>query len=465
MKFKTLQPKAGCKMTFCVENPLDLWMSKPAPRYTSYPPAPFFHAGAGAADYAASLARLKPGEPVSLYLHIPFCAELCLFCGCHTYITRREDRLAAYLRALVSEMELAARATHRLSLSHLHLGGGTPNAISAAGMDYLFGALRRIFDFSNCREIAMEVDPRTLNRDQVKAMAAGGVTRASLGVQDFNPQVQKLVNRMQPYHRVAEVCGWLHAGGIGRINFDLMYGLPAQTPGSVAAVARQAAGLDPDRFALFSYAHVPQVKPHQKALSGCGIPDGTERLRMERAARDALTGAGYAEIGMDHFAKPDDSLARAMRERRMRRNFQGYTDDEALTTIAFGASAIGQTPDGFFQNEKAARPYQTAVSDGRLPIVRGYLLTPEDRVRSAIIEQLMCYFDCNVEAVSQRHQWAAERFAPELEAMRDYEDAGLVARDGYKISLTSPYRMAIRSVAFLFDAHSSRSNELYSKVA
>jgi oxygen-independent coproporphyrinogen-3 oxidase len=440
-------------------------MSKPAPRYTSYPPAPFFHEGVGAADYAASLATLRADEPVSLYVHIPFCAEMCLFCGCHTYITKRADRITSYLDALLREMELVARASHRLRVGHLHFGGGTPNAIPAAGIDDLFGAMRRIFDFRDCREIAMEADPRTLSRDQVKAMAAGGVTRVSLGVQDFNPQVQQLVHRIQPFDRVAEVCSWLHDEGIGRINFDLMYGLPGQTPASVGATARQAALLGPDRFALFSYAHVPQVKPHQKALNAHGIPDGMERLLMERAARDALIKAGYAGIGMDHFAKPQDHLACAMREHRLRRNFQGYTDDEALTVIAFGASAIGQTPDGFFQNQKAIRAYLTAVSEGRLPSACGYLMTPEDRVRSAIIEQLMCYFACDIEAVSQRHQWPAAHFAPELEAMRVYEAAGLAACDGYKISLTSPYPMAIRSIALVFDAHAKHGIAAYSKVA
>jgi oxygen-independent coproporphyrinogen-3 oxidase len=445
---------------------LDLWMSKPAPRYTSYPPAPFFHDGVGGADVAAALGRVNADDPVSLYLHIPFCAEMCLFCGCHTYITKREDRIRDYMLALTREMELAAAlAPQKLRMSHLHFGGGTPNAMSAGDMENLFAAMQRIFDFSTCREIAMEIDPRTLLRDQVKVMAAAGVTRVSLGVQDFNLEVQKLVNRVQPYERVAEVCDWLRDEGIERINFDLMYGLPAQTPDSVAATARQAVGLAPDRFALFSYAHVPQVKPHQKALNDRGIPGGMERLAMERAARDVLNGAGYDSIGMDHFAKPEDRLAKSLQERRMRRNFQGYTDDDALTMIAFGASAIGQTQDGFVQNQKETRAYQAAIAEGKLPIARGYRLTPEDRVRGDIIEQLMCYFSCDIEAVCLRHRWPVERFAPEMEALRAYEEAGLIARDGHKISLATPWRMAIRSIAYVFDAHAARGNATYSKVA
>lgn len=453
-------------MSLLADEALGLWLPKPAPRYTSYPTAPFFHPGVGAADYVAMLARLKAAEPVSLYIHVPFCAELCLFCGCHTFITRRDDRIKAYLRALAREMELvASAASHKLRVSHLHFGGGTPNVISAADMDDLLCTVQQTFDFRGCREIAMELDPRTLTRDQVRAMAAGGVTRVSLGIQDFNPKVQKLVNRVQPHARVAQVCEWLRAEGIERINFDLMYGLPAQTPESVAGSARQAAELSPDRVALFSYAHVPQLKPHQKALGHLGIPDGMERLALERAARGVLAGAGYAEIGMDHFARPEDSLASTMREGRMRRNFQGYTDDEASTMIAFGASAIGRMPDGFIQSEKEVRAYQAAVGEDRLPVARGYFLTAEDRLRSVIIEQLMCYFACDIEAVSERHQWPVEYFAPEFEALKVYEAAGLVARNGWKIALTSPYRMAIRSVALVFDVHAARGAATYSNVA
>ena len=443
-----------------------LWMEKPAPRYTSYPTAPFFHDGVGEAQYAASLSRIQGNDPVSLYLHIPFCAEMCLFCGCHTYITKREDRILDYVNSLIREMEIAAScAPQKLKMSHLHFGGGTPNAMPANVMEHLFKEMHRIFDFSDCREIAMEIDPRTLAQDQVAVMAAAGVTRVSLGVQDFNPEVQQLVNRIQPYERVAEVCEWLRNAGINKINFDLMYGLPAQTPDSVGRAAEQAVSLSPDRFALFSYAHVPHMKPHQKALNDRGIAGDTERLEMERIAREVLTKAGYDGIGIDHFAKPDDNLAKALREGRMRRNFQGYTDDEALTLIALGASAIGYNPDGFVQNEKETRAYQAALADGHLPIIRGYLLTPEDRVRSAIIEQLMCYFICDIEEICHKYKWSYASFAPEFKALKVFEDAGLVARYGTKVLLTSPYRQAIRSVAYLFDAHAPRGNAIYSRVA
>jgi oxygen-independent coproporphyrinogen-3 oxidase len=296
-------------------------------------------------------------------------------------------------------------------------------------------------------------------------MAAAGVTRVSLGVQDFNLEVQQLVNRVQPFERVEEVCGWLRDTGINKINFDLMYGLPAQTAESVAETAKQAVTLSPDRFALFSYAHVPHMRPHQKALNDKGIAGDQERLVMERVARDVLTAAGYESIGIDHFAKPENNLAKAMREHRMRRNFQGYTDDEAETMIAFGASAIGQTKDGFVQNQKETRAYQAAIAEDKLPIIRGYQLTDEDRVRGAIIEQLMCYFTCDIAVVCQQHHWATESFGLEMNALHAFADAGLVTIEGSKVTLTSPYRQAVRSVACLFDAHAPRGNAIYSRVA
>lgn len=448
------------------EESFRLWMEKPAPRYTSYPTAPFFHDGIGEGAYAATLAKIEATDPVSLYFHIPFCAEMCLFCGCHTYITKREDRIRDYVDAVIREMEIVAgHAPQKLRMSHLHFGGGTPNAMPAPVMAHLFEAMHRIFDFSGCREFALEIDPRTVDQDQIKVMVDAGVTRVSLGVQDFNPEVQKLVNRIQPYDRVAEVCDWLRKAGLKKINFDLMYGLPAQTEESVGITAKQAAGLGPDRFALFSYAHVPHMRPHQKALSDKGIAGDRERLLMERAARDVLSAAGYESVGMDHFAKPDDGLAVAQRAGTMRRNFQGYTDDKALTMVALGASAIGFNKDGFVQNQKETRAYQAAIAEGHLPIVRGYHLTAEDRVRSAIIEQLMCYFVCDVEAISKQHAWNVELFAPEFESLKAFVNAGLVQVNGYQIRLTSPYRQAIRSVALVFDAHAPRGNATYSRVA
>lgn len=442
------------------------WLAKAAPRYTSYPPAPFFHDAVTAHEFAQSLRRLTPNDPVSLYLHIPFCRDLCLFCGCHTFITHRSDRIEHYLAALKQELTtVASLASCRLRISHLHFGGGTPNIMSGADIDDLFATLRRLFDFGACREIAMELDPRTVGREQIDVLAGCGVSRVSLGVQDFDPEVQRTVNRVQPYEMVAELCDWLRAAGIEQMNFDVMYGLPLQTPASVATTARQVTDLKPDRVALFSYAHVPQLKRHQRALQDQGIAGPDDRLAMDRAARDVLAGSGYAEIGMDHFARREDALNAALQERRLRRNFQGYTDDIAETLIGIGASAISRTRDGYFQNERDLHPYQDCVGDGQLPVRRGYMLTDEDRLRAAIIEELMCYLDCDVAAVCRRHECDPSVFAAEFEALSGYQGTGLVALQGHRVRLTSPHRMAIRVVAQIFDGYASGRDKLFSHVA
>ncbi len=425
----------------------DLWLAKPVPRYTSYPPAPAFHAGVGAREYADSAARIPADEAVSLYLHIPFCHELCLYCGCHTSVTKRPERVTQYGRVLHREIELVAGLWPQARrVSHLHFGGGTPNILSGADMDALFAALRRSFDFSHCREIAMELDPRAVTQEQAQTLAAVGVTRVSLGVQDFQPDVQRIVRREQPYELVAQVCGWLRDAEIRRLNFDLMYGLPLQTPATVAATARMVTVLAPDRIALFSYAHVPQLKKHQQALEDYGLPDKYALLAMDQAARDVLTAAGYVEIGMDHFARPDDPLAVALRNKTLRRNFQGYTDDAAAALFGMGASSIGQTPDGFFQNARDVRDWQTLVDSGLLATVRGIIASDEDRLRAAVIERLMCFLACDI----------PEGFDQELEALRLYEAAGIIAREGRSLRLTTPHRMAIRVIARVFDRYAGQ---------
>ncbi len=445
---------------------LALWLDRPVPRYTSYPPAPLFHDGVGEGDYRRALGALTPEHNVSLYLHIPFCREMCLFCGCHTFITQRDDRVRRYAAVLQREMELAAAAAPcPLNIGHLHFGGGTPNILTPDTLHGLFGTMRRLFDFSSVREIALELDPRTLRPEHIAAMADNGVTRISLGVQDFEPEVQQLVHRIQPYEMVAQVCAWARQAGISRINFDLMYGLPAQTPASVAATAQLALELAPSRIALFSYAHVPRMKPHQKALEKHPLPDAEARLAMEDGARAAFRAAGYAEIGMDHFAHPDDNLARAAREGRLRRNFQGYTDDATDALLGFGASAIGFTPQGYIQNEKDTRAYERRVEAGELPVTRGYLLTPEDRLRAAIIEKLMCDLSCDVDALCRLHGATRDMLASSFERLRPFVAAGLASIDGGTVRLTSPYRMAVRSLAQAFDATTAPDARTYSRVA
>ncbi len=443
----------------------ELWLGKPAPRYTSYPPAPFFTSDVGANAYANALRQTAPDAPVSLYVHIPFCNSLCLYCGCNTIITNRAERINPYLSALAQEMAHVGGLLGTRRVSHLHFGGGTPNALTDNQMRTIFEGIRTHFDLSSVGEIAMELDPRHVTPEQARTLVACGVSRVSLGAQDFNLEVQRTINRVQPYELVAQVCDWLREAGLTRINLDLMYGLPKQTPETIADTARRVSALAPDRVALFSYAHVPSLKKHQKALEAQGLPDLTTRLAMEQTARQILTESGYAEIGIDHFAKPSDPLAKAWKNGQWHRNFQGYTEDSAETLIGLGVSAISQTPDGYFQGEHETGPYLEAVTANRLPIRRGYLLTAEDRLRRAIIEALMCVLACDLDALCAAHGFDVETLAEDLARLRPYEEAGLVTREGFVIRLATERRMAVRAVCKEFDPHSRGSNLLSSRTA
>lgn len=433
---------------------LPLWLGQPLPRYTSYPPAPAFHEKVDRAVYARSLINLVPDEPVSLYQHIPFCQSLCLYCGCNTTVTQREDRINQYLKVLQQEMALVSElGTSPLKVSHLHFGGGTPNILTDSALKRHFEALHEFFDLTACHEIAMEMDPRVTNKNQIKTLAGCGLTRVSLGVQDFAPEVQALIRRVQPYDLVAKVCDWLQSSGITSINFDLMYGLPHQTVATVAETTEQVCRLNPSRVALFSYAHVPQLKPHQRALIPHGIPGDHERLAMDRTARAILSEAGYTEIGIDHFARSDDSLTRAIQNRKLKRNFQGYTDDVASTLLAFGASSISQTPDGFFQNERDSDIYGSLIRSGKFAVHRGFLTSQEDRLRARVIEELMCYLSADLDALCAAFDLPLRVLEEDLRALASYEQSGLITRTGHLIALQSPYRMAIRAICRIFDRY------------
>jgi oxygen-independent coproporphyrinogen-3 oxidase len=322
-------------------------------------------------------------------------------------------------------------------------------------MTGLFDIMAAEFDLSACREIAVEMDPRTTDAAQIRALAGLGVNRVSLGVQDFNEEVQKLVHRIQPFSMVEKTCADLRASGIDNINFDLMYGLPLQTPDSVAQTARDVCRLQPQRVALFSYAHVPQMKSHQRALEEAGLPDKYARLNMDQAARDVLTAAGYSEIGMDHFARSEDDLAIALSQRGVHRNFQGYTTDANPVLVALGASAISRLGDGYFQNERVATVYQDMIAAGSPPTVRGLRFSREDRVRADIIEELMCYMDCDVAAICNRHGYRLGALSASIAALEEMEQVGLIVRDGYKLRLQAAHRMAVRVVCQAFDTYAA----------
>jgi oxygen-independent coproporphyrinogen-3 oxidase len=421
------------------------------PRYTSYPTAPQF-AGLDEPSYRAWLAGIGPETALSLYLHIPFCKSLCWYCGCHTAITRSEDRIGRYADALRREAALLLEALPAHGgIGALHLGGGTPTAIGAAALRDLLIDLRERFGVRPGAEFAAECDPRTLTEETVAALAAGGINRASLGVQDINPAVQRRIGRIQPDDTVAAAVERLRRAGILRVNLDIMYGLPGQTEAEVAATARFATALGADRIAVFGYAHVPWMKPHQNAIRAEELPGALERVRQAETAERVLREAGYEAIGLDHFARPDDSMAVAQRAGRLRRNFQGYTTDTAPALIGLGASAIGSiaTPDlaGYAQNDPDERRYVAAVQAGHLPVKRGRLLTEDDRLRRHVIERVMCDF---VLDLADLPPMLMEEARPGLEQL---EADGIVALAPDMLWVTAAGRRHVRHVAACFDAY------------
>jgi oxygen-independent coproporphyrinogen III oxidase len=435
------------------------------PRYTSYPTAAQFAPEIDAAWYARWLASLPVTAPVSLYVHVPFCAELCLYCGCHTTVARRYGPIEAYVELLLREIALVGGILGSRPATHLHWGGGTPTILAPRDFQRVMAALRASFTFASAAELAIEIDPRTLSKGHVAVLVDEGITRTSLGVQDFDTRVQRAVNREQSFEQTARVAEWLRAAGIDRISLDLMYGLPYQSTASVEATMQRALALCADRIALFGYAHVPWMKRHQRLIPEPALPGSSERFAQSRAAAELLIGAGYQPIGLDHFAKPCDPLAQRQRVGRLHRNFQGYTTDESGTLIGFGASAIGTLPDGYVQNSPSAVTYRSAIASGRLATARGYSLTDDDRLRRDIIERLMCDLHVDLAERCAAHSAGANRFAAELSRVNALADDGLVERDGYKISIPERARPLVRTVCAAFDVYMTDDDTRFSRAS
>ncbi|WP_368744680.1 oxygen-independent coproporphyrinogen III oxidase [Desertibaculum subflavum] len=424
------------------------------PRYTSYPTAPHFHAGIGPERYAAWLAAIDPARPVSLYLHVPYCRRLCWYCACNTEITREEGPLASFTATVLREIELiAGHLPTRLSVSQIHFGGGTPTLLRPEQLAAIVEALRRHFDFRPGMEFALEIDPRTLSRGMLAMFRQLGVTRASLGVQDLDADVQRAVNRIQPAETVERAVWELRAAGVQGINFDLLYGLPRQSEATMRTTVERLMRLAPDRIALFGYAHVPWMKKHQKALERFGLPDAPARAALAMAARTALEGAGLEPVGLDHFAQPDDALAVAARAGRLHRNFQGYTTDAAETLIGFGPSSISAFAQGYAQSAPATEAWAAVIDAGRPATLRGIALSADDRLHREVIEAVMCNLAVDLAEVALRHGATPERFAPELVRLRPLAARGLVEIDGWRISVPPAARIAVRTVAAVFDSY------------
>ena len=427
------------------------------PRYTSYPTAPHFSAAVGPELYGEWLGQLAPDASLSLYIHVPFCTELCFYCGCHTKATRKREPVDNYAARLVEEIDLLDGIAGR-KLTHLHWGGGTPSILGPDWLETIAAKLASRFDMSGLKEHAIELDPRRIDRALVRSLAAIGVTRASLGVQDVNPEVQRVIGRVQPFDLVERAAEWLREAGIANLNIDLMYGLPQQTVRDVARSAELAASLEPQRLALFGYAHVPWFKSHQKLIDDAELPGLAERLEQMQVAGETLVSLGYEAVGLDHFAQPADELCVATREKRLRRNFQGYTVDDADALIGLGASAIGRMPQGFVQNAPDLAGYARSVAAGRFPIVKGLTLSDDDHLRGDIIERLMCDLELDLD----KFGGGAAAFTNELKALAPLAEQDLLRLDGSKVTITASGRPYVRIAAAAFDTYLAASQKRHS---
>lgn len=433
---------------------------RPVPRYTSYPTAPHFTANVGNETYRRWLNETPADTRVSLYLHIPFCHEMCWYCGCNTRVVRRPEPIAAYVEGLIAEIDAVADTLPtRLTASHIHFGGGSPNTLAPDDLARLIHHLRDRFDIAPDAEIAVEIDPRTTTNTFIHAAATAGVTRASIGVQDLNPDVQQAVNRIQPYEQIANVATAFNEAGISDLNVDLMYGLPYQTEEKVARTVDKALQLEPNRVALFGYAHVPWMKKHMRLIDENMLPDAAQRWRQFETATDQLRKAGYVSIGMDHFARPGSSLAKAAETGRLHRNFQGYTIDGASALLGFGASAIGALPQGYIQNNPDVRGWRGAVAKEGLAAIRGRTLTNDDRVRRAIIERLMCDMAVDVGAVAKTFNGTSNDYTSAFDKLGGMVQDGLVEISGTSLRMTAAGQPLVRAAAATFDTYLNQASD------
>jgi oxygen-independent coproporphyrinogen-3 oxidase len=430
---------------------------RPGPRYTSYPTAPQLREGFGPAEHASLLAgSAGSGRPLSLYVHVPFCDVRCFFCACNVTISHDRGWGRRYLPMLDREMEIAARllGAEGREVVQMHWGGGTPTFLPADDLADLMAVLRRHFQFASQPEIGVEIDPRECTPGQLDVLVAGGVNRLSLGVQDIDPAVQEAVNRVQPVEETWQVIDGARRRGISSLNVDLIYGLPRQTPEGFAETVREVLRMAPDRLALFNFAYLPSLFRHQRVIDPREMPEPAAKLRMLENAIAALTAAGYVFIGMDHFAKPEDPLAQALRDRTLTRNFQGYSTFAGTDLIAFGVSAISEVAGGYAQNVKTVGEYGAALQEGRLATQRGLFTSAEDRLRRDVILRLMCQFRLDKKEVERRHCINFDRhFTAELAALQPMADDGLVELAPDRIDITPLGRMLVRNVAMTFDAY------------
>lgn len=438
---------------------------RPGPRYTSYPTAPQFHAGFGADDYAAEARRSNAAaRPLSLYLHIPYCRSSCYYCGCNRIITRNRERGASYLQRLLQEIRMQAQLFDRARpVNQMHFGGGTPTFYNPEELGLIFDELERGFGVHRGadRDYGIEIDPRTADPKSLRAMFDLGINRISLGVQDFDPQVQLAVNRVQSVDETERLVTEARAVGIRSINFDLIYGLPHQQVDSFARTLDTVVALRPDRIAAYSYAHLPELFKSQAVMDAATMPSADTKMALLELTIARLAEAGYVHIGMDHFALPEDELARAQLDGSLQRNFQGYTTHGGCDLVAFGMSAIGQVGEVYAQNEKNETPYLKAIDEGRLPIMRGLMTDADDRLRREVIGQIMCFGRLDYTRFRQQHGIEfRDYFSASLERLEQPERDGLVELGVDALQVTAAGAMLLRVVAMAFDAYVSGDKQV-----
>ncbi|WP_104750094.1 oxygen-independent coproporphyrinogen III oxidase [Helicobacter cynogastricus] len=441
--------------------------SKPGPRYTSYPTAVEFHAGFQERDFIEALARTPENTPLSLYFHLPFCKSPCYFCACNVIYSSSERKKERYILYLHKELELLQQHLNpNREVVQWHFGGGTPTFFSAAQLERIITDIKTIFPhFAPDAEISCEVDPRHFERDQMRVLKDNGFNRLSFGVQDFEEGVQKAINRLQSFELVRQKVELAREFGINSLNFDLIYGLPFQTVHSFKRTLEQVLCLNPDRLAVFNYAHVPWIK-HTMKIDPATLPTPSQKLEILQFLINFLTDHGYKMIGMDHFAKADNELYQALETKQLRRNFQGYTTKKFSQTIGVGVTSIGEGLDYYAQNFKDLKAYERALDEGRLPIERGLVLSAEDRLRKEVIMRLMNHLELDFSAIEKAFSIDFKtHFAKSLEALKPYAQEGLVELDSQGLKTSPTGAMLVRNIAMVFDAYleKHRGDQKFSK--
>lgn len=444
------------KLTISIDKLLKY--DKPGPRYTSYPTAPVWDENFGPEKFRDKIIETNRGEghpPLSLYFHIPFCFSLCFYCGCHSIITKKRGHAGEYISYLKKEMENISQYVNKdRRVVQLHWGGGSPDFLSPSEMEELYGYIADHFTIAGDAEIGVELDPRETTLDHLKSLKGLGFNRISMGIQDFDPIVQKAVNRIQPEDITRRLVNWCRELGFYSVNVDLIYGLPYQTVDSFNRTIDKIIDINPDRIAVFNYAHVPWMKKHQKMMKEETLPKGREKLEILKRAIERFTEAGYVYIGMDHFAKPQDELYMAQREKTLYRNFQGYTTKAGCDLYGLGITSISMVGNCYAQNQKTLKDYYAAVDSGIMATYRGYELNHDDLLRRHVITRLMCDFELTKSDVEEKYGIKFNNyFEKELKGLESFKDDGLLNLYPEKIEITDSGRILIRNIAMVFDVY------------